>query len=119
MVDHYLVYGIRKVGSQRIKNKKPNIIESRNRNKYDKVAFQCDLQQIEWETILSPFANDPNSMAATFQEIFESILSIHAPLEKKRRCPDPAPWLTPGIRKLIQHTHTLQHVPGTLLKLSA
>ena len=26
--------------------------------------------QVDWETILSPFNNDPVSMAATFQEIF-------------------------------------------------
>ena len=57
--------------AEKLKNKKPKIIESRNLNKYDKVAFQYDLQQIEWETILSPLANYPNSMAVTIQEIFE------------------------------------------------
>ena len=57
---------------------------------------------IEWDTILSPLSNDPNSMAATFQEIFESILNIHAPLRKKRIRPDSAPWLTPEIRKLMK-----------------
>ena len=71
MVDHYLVYEIRKVGNKKLTNKKQKIIESSNLNKYDKVAFQYDLQQIEWENILSPLANDPNRMAATFQEIFE------------------------------------------------
>ena len=102
MVDHYLLYGVRKVDNQRLRNKKPKIIESRNLNKYDKIAFQYNLQQIEWETILSPLANDQNSMAGTFQEIFESILNIHAPLRKKRIRPDPAPWLTPEIRKLMK-----------------
>ena len=102
MVDRYLVYGIRKVVNQRLKNKKLKIIESRNLNIYDKIAFQYDLQQIEWETILSPLTNDPNSMAGTFQEIFESILNIHEPLRKKRIRPDPAPWITPQIRKLTK-----------------
>ena len=110
MVDHYLVYGIRKIGNQRLKNKKPKIIESRNLNKYDKVAFQYDLQQIEWETILSPLANDPNSMAATFQEIFESTLNIHAPLRKKRIRADPAPWITPEIRKLMKKRNKAKKV---------
>ena len=68
MVDHYLVYGIRKVGNQRLKNKEPKIIESRN------------LNHPRGETILSPLTNDPNSMAATFREIFESILNT---LEQK------------------------------------
>ena len=30
MVDHYLVYGIRKISAQRLKNRKPKVIESRN-----------------------------------------------------------------------------------------
>eukprot|EP00794_Sanderia_malayensis_P003915 gene3915-4457_t len=41
-------------------------------------------------------------MAATFQEIFESILNFHAPLRKKRIRPDPAPWITPEVRKLMK-----------------
>ena len=66
------------------------------------MAFQCDLQQIEWGTILSPHANDPNSMAATFHEIFESILNVNAPLRKKRIRPDSAPWITQEIKKLMK-----------------
>ena len=31
MVDHYLVYGIRKIGNQRLKNKKPKIIVSQSK----------------------------------------------------------------------------------------
>ena len=96
------MYGIRKINAQRLKNRKPKIIESCNVSTYDRVSFQYDLQQIDWETILNPHANDPNSMAATFQEIFESILHIHAPLRKKRIRPDPAPWITPEIRKLMK-----------------
>ncbi len=78
MVDHYLICGVRKISAQRLKNKKPKITESRNLSKY-KAAFGYDLQQIELESSLSPLANDPDRMGSTFQEIFESILSIHAP----------------------------------------
>ena len=44
------------------------------------VDHQYDLQQIDWETILTPFASDPSAMADTFQEIFESLLNVHAPI---------------------------------------
>ena len=49
------------------------IIESRSMKMYDKTHFRQDLNQIEWETIPSPYSSDPVRMAATFQEIFESI----------------------------------------------
>ena len=64
MVDHYLVYGIRKMNAWRRKGNKPKVIESRNMKKCDKTLFRKDLEQVDWENILSPFDNDPVSMAA-------------------------------------------------------
>ena len=84
MVDHYLIYGIRKITAWRRKGNKRKVVESRNMNKYDKMLFRNDLEQVDWESILRPFDNDPVSMAATFQETFESILNLHAPVKTKR-----------------------------------
>ena len=36
MVDHYLVYGIRKVNAWRVKNKKPKVLKIRSMSKYDR-----------------------------------------------------------------------------------
>ena len=69
MVNHYLVYGIRKINTWRRKGNKRKIIESRNMNKYDKMLFRNDVQQIDWEAILRPYDSDPKSMAAALQEI--------------------------------------------------
>ena len=102
MVDHYLVYGIRKVNAWRVKNKKPKVLETRCLSNYDRALFRNDLQQIDWETILSPYADNPDNMATTFQEIFESVLDIHAPLKKRRVGNTSAPWITPDIRKLMK-----------------
>ena len=41
-------------------------------------------------------------MATTFQEIFESVLDIHAPLKKRRVGSASTPWITPEIRKLMR-----------------
>ena len=82
MVDHYLVYGIRKVNAWRVNNKKPKGLETRCLSNYDRALFPNDLQQIDWETILSSHVDNPNNMASTFQEILESVLDIHAPLKK-------------------------------------
>ena len=65
------------------------------------MLFRQDLQQIDWETILSPFNVDPSSMATKFLEIFESILNSHSPLRRKRVRNDFAPWLSASLRKLM------------------
>ena len=102
MVDHFLVYGIRKVNAWRVKDKKPKLLETRSLSKYDRALFRNDLQQIDWETILSSYADNPDNMATTFQEIFESVLDIHAPLKKRRVGSTSTPWITPEIRKLMR-----------------
>ena len=99
---HLMVYGIRKVNAWRVKNKKPKLLETRSLSNYDGALFRNDLQQIDWETILSSYADNPDNVATTFQEIFESILGIHAPLKKRRVGNTSTPWITPEIRKLMR-----------------
>ena len=102
MVDHYLVYGIRKINVWRsFKSKKQKVIESRNMRKYNKAHFQNDIQQVEWETILSPYFDNTTDMATIFQEIFESILEIYAKLRRKRVQSEFAPWLTLSLKRSI------------------
>ena len=100
------LFGVRNKENKCLANKaeKSKAKNSRNstRKKYEKAIFQHDLQQIDWETILTPFANDPSAMAGTFQEIFESLLNIHAPIKKRRVRSEFAPWLTPNIRKSME-----------------
>ncbi len=68
MVDHYLVYGVRKVNAWRLKKEhsKPKLVETRNMKQYVKTLFLNDLQQIDWKTILDPLSCDPSGMANTF-----------------------------------------------------
>ena len=102
MVDHFLVYGIRKINAWRsFKSKKQKIIESRNMRKYNKAHFRNNIQQVEWETILRPYFDNTTDMATIFQEIFESILDIHAPLRRKRVRSEFAPWLTLSLKRSI------------------
>ncbi len=92
MVDHYLVYGVRKVNAWRLnRNKKAKIVETRSLANYDKTSFINDLLQIDWSSILSLVAENPNSMASTFQEIFESLIDVHAPLKKEGFAMKPLP----------------------------
>ena len=102
MVDYYMVYGVRKINAWRLKKKKPRIIETRSLSNYDKELFRNDLRQIDWPTILDPLAENPNAMASTFQETFELVLDMHAPLKKRRVPGDSAPWLNHSIRNLMR-----------------
>ena len=67
--------------------------------KYDSALFLQELQQIDWKFILDFLSSDPSGLADTFQEIFESALDFHAPVEKKKVRGEFAPWLTPSLRK--------------------
>ena len=58
MVDHYMIYAIRKVNAWRLVTKRNNkIVESRNTKNHDKTAFQ---------QFLKPFSQDPSKMASVF-----------------------------------------------------
>ena len=97
-----MVYGVRKINAWRLKKKKPKIIETRSLSKYDKELFRNDLRQIDWPAILDPLSENPDAMASAFQEIFELVLDMHAPLQKRRVRGDFAPWLNQSIRNLMR-----------------
>ena len=40
-------------------------------------------------------------MASVFQEFFDAILSLHAPIRKRKRKSEYVPWLNAGIRSLM------------------
>ena len=65
MVDHYIVYAIRKVNSWRLNSKRGNkIAESRKMKNYDNTAFQQELNASDWESLLEPFSQDPCKIAS-------------------------------------------------------
>ena len=84
MVDHYMIYAVRKINAWRLRRKNPKTIESRALRNYCKGNFQKDLQLINWASILEPTSDNPSEMASTIQEIFEHLLNFHAPLKKRR-----------------------------------
>ena len=100
-----MIFDIRKLNDRKFRKKKPRFIETRNLSKYDKKSFRKDLSTIDWQTILNPVSENPNTMVSTFQEIFELVLDIHAPLKRKRVCGDYAPWLNQSMRDLMRKRH--------------
>ena len=71
------------------KIKRPKVVETRNLKKYDRTLFRNDLQQVGWETIFNSCNNNNlDEMTTTFQEIFQSILDMHAPNKEEAAFPN-------------------------------
>ena len=56
MVDHYMVYGVRKIDAWTLKKKQPKIIETCSLSRYDKELFRNVLRRIDWPAILDPLS---------------------------------------------------------------
>ena len=82
MVDHYLIIGTRKIIAWRILQKCQKTVETRMLKNYNKDEFLFALHSIDFITSFSELSFDPNQMTASFHEIFESLLNLHAPLAK-------------------------------------
>ena len=102
MVDHYLIYAIRKVNAWRIRSKKSKILETRSLRNYDKAKFLNDIKEVNWELVLSPFSETPHLMVDKFREIFDGLLNAHAPIRRQQIRNQPAPWITPQIKRLME-----------------
>ncbi len=87
--------------------KERKFVESHNVRKYDKTRFQNVVNQIVWDALLSPFQGNPDGMASAFQEVFDSILSCHAPIRKKKVRNEYAPWLTSSLKNLMKESETV------------
>ena len=85
VVDHYLIYGIRKINAWRIKTPvmPPKIVECRNMRKYDKSLFQEELKQKDWKAVLNTYTYDPSGMANTFPEISTLFFNGLSPTSKR------------------------------------
>ena len=108
MVDHYMIYAVRKINAWRLKRKNPKTIESRALRNYCKENFQKDLQLINWASILEPMSDNPSEMALTFQEIFEHLLNFHAPLKKRKVKSEYAPWITSYIKRSMEERNKMK-----------
>ena len=102
MVDHYMIYAVRKLNAWRLKRSSPKIIEFRALRNYCKEDFLKDLQLIDWASALESKSDNPSGMACTFLEIFEHLLNFHASLKKGKVRNEYAPWITSDIKKSME-----------------
>ena len=88
----------------------PMLVESRNNKQYDKALFLNYLQQIDWKAILDPLSSDPSGMTNTFQESFQSILNVHAPIKGRRVRSEFVPRRISSIRKSMATRERLKKI---------
>ena len=53
-------------------------------------------------------SDNANEMASTFQEIFEHLLNLHAPLKKRKVKNEYAPWITSDIKRSMEERNKMK-----------
>ena len=69
MVDHYLIFAVRKINGNRILDKQVKMVETRSLRNYDKQLFLDELSAIDWNETLAPTNGDPDLMASIFNSV--------------------------------------------------
>ena len=102
MVDHYLIFAVRKINAKRILDKQVKLVETRSLRNYDKQLFLDELSAVDWDETLAPTNDDPDLMASIFNSVISSLLEVHAPLKRRKITSHHAPWITAEIKSLIK-----------------
>ena len=123
MVDHYMIYAVRKLNAWRLKRNSPKTIEFRALRNYCKEDFLKNLQIIDWASTLESKSDNPNEMARKFHQIFEHLLNFHAPLKKRKVRNEYSPWITSDIKKSMEERDGLKKLaskdPNLNIRFSA
>ena len=94
--DHDMVGCVRKLNHLKYESK---TIHCRNYKDYDPKTLQKDLQEQSWVTYYS--FKEPNSAWIYLKSILTHLFDKHAPQIKKEVKGRYCPWLTPGIKRLM------------------
>ena len=90
--DHSLVYGCFKIA---VPKQDPKFIQSRSFKYFNREYFSQDLQymlnKLDWSS------KDPNKLWESFNEIFNLVSEIHAPIRSRRVRSEYALWISPTI----------------------
>ena len=110
MVDHYMIHVVHKENAWRLKRNSPKTIEYRALRNYCKEDFLQDLQLMDWASTSESKSDNPSEIASTFHEIFEYVLSFHAPLKIRKVRNEYSPWITSDIKKSIEEPDKLKKI---------
>ena len=102
IVDHYLIFAVRKINAKRLINKQTKIVETRNLRSYDKQLFLDELSTIDWDKTLASTNGSPDLMASVFNSVTSALLEVQAPLKRTKITIHHAPWITADLKNLIK-----------------
>ena len=102
MVDHYLIFEVRKIKAKRLLDKEVKPVKTRGSSNHDKQLFLDELLAIDWNETLAPANGDPDLMASIFNSIISSLLEAHATLNPRKITGHHAPWVIAEIENLMK-----------------
>lgn len=105
--DHFSQFCIMKSKKEKSKPKK---IKIRNFSNFSTDSFINDLNQINWNKIVSDGKDNIDKVFSTFYNRFNTIVNRHAPikpLSRRQVKRFSKPWITPGIRSSIKIKNSL------------
>ena len=102
MVDHDLIFAVRKINTKRLLDKQVKIVETSSLRNYDKQLFLDELSAIDWNEMLAPTNGDPDLMDSVFNSVISSLLEVHGPLKRRKITSHHAPCITVEIKNLMK-----------------
>ena len=102
MVDHDLIFTVRKNKNSR---RKPRLIEFRSMKNFNLPDFLADLKSVPWSSAHT-FGN-ADDVWAHWGTLFKDVLDQHVPLKKKWIRGDQLPWISPDLLREISHRKKL------------
>ena len=102
MVDHYLIFAVRKINAKRLLNKQTQIAETRSLRSYDKQLFLDELSTIDWDKTLASTNGNPDLVASVFNSVISALLEVHTPLKRTKLTSHHAPWITADLKNLLK-----------------
>ena len=96
MVDHYLIFAVRKVNAKRLIDKQAQIVQSHSLRSYDKQLFFYELLSNEW---------DKTFASTNMNRVISALQEVYAPQKRVKIPSHHVPWITIDLKNLMKKRH--------------
>ena len=100
VIDHYLVYCIRKFNGEVTKDHK--VIKIRKINKLEEGQFVTDVASVCWESVVAQ-TDDVDVLVKNWSDLFSMIIDKYAPRVQMRVSEKQWPWVNQDLKALTRN----------------
>ena len=111
MVDHYLIFAVRKINAKRLLNKQTKIFKTCSLRSYDKQLFLDERSTFDWDKAPASTNGNPDFMASVCNSAMSALLEVHAPLKCTKITSPHAPWITVDLKILMKKRDLAEKKP--------